>query len=87
MMITIIVLVVLTVVLYMGAYNSLVSAQNKVREAWSDIDVQLKRRHDLIPNLVDTVKGYAGHEQELLERQEQLQIYFLLRVDRVGILL
>ena len=48
-------------------YNSLVSAKNRVDEAWSDIDVQLKRRYDLIPNLVNTVEGYAKHERELFE--------------------
>jgi LemA protein len=49
------------------AYNSLVRARNKVDEAWSGIDVQLKRRHDLVPNLVETVKGYAAHERETLQ--------------------
>ena len=59
------------VVLVLGVifiYNSLVRAKNRTEEAWSDIDVQLKRRYDLIPNLVDTVKGYAKHERELFER-------------------
>lgn len=50
-----------------GAFNGLVRARNRVREAWSDINVQLRRRHDLIPNLVETVKGYAAHEKEVLE--------------------
>ena len=50
-----------------GAYNGLVRLRNFVKEAWAQIDVQLKRRHDLIPNLVETVKGYAGHEKETLE--------------------
>ncbi len=49
-------------------YNRLVSLRMRVREAWSDIQVQMKRRYDLIPNLVETVKGYAGHEREVLER-------------------
>lgn len=48
-------------------YNKLVGLRQKVAEAWSDIDVQLKRRYDLIPNLVETVKGYAGHEKTTLE--------------------
>ena len=48
-------------------YNGLIRSRNRVREAWADIDVQLKRRHDLIPNLVDTVKGYMTHEREVLE--------------------
>ena len=47
-------------------YNSLVTKRNRVNEGWSDIDVQLKRRHDLIPNLVESVKGYASHEKETL---------------------
>lgn len=49
-------------------YNGLVKLKNRVDEAWSDIDVQLKRRHDLIPNLINTVKGYASHEKELFEK-------------------
>lgn len=49
-------------------YNRLVNQQMETRNAWSQIDIQLKRRYDLIPNLVETVKGYAGHEKETLER-------------------
>ncbi len=49
------------------AYNSLVRQRNQVKEAWSDIDVQLKRRHNLIPNLVETVKGYVQHERSTLD--------------------
>jgi LemA protein len=49
-------------------YNRLVSLRIRLREAWSDIQVQMKRRYDLIPNLVETVRGYAGHEREVLER-------------------
>jgi len=49
-------------------YNGLVQLRNAVKNAWSQIDVQLKRRYDLIPNLVETVKGYAGHEKETFER-------------------
>jgi LemA protein len=51
-----------------GLFNSLVRGRNRVDEAWSDIEVQLKRRYDLIPNLVETVKGYAGHEQGTLSK-------------------
>lgn len=49
-------------------YNRLVTLRNRAKESWSDIDVQLKRRYDLIPNLVETVKGYATHERELFEK-------------------
>ena len=49
-------------------FNGLVRLRNRVSEAWSDIDVQLKRRYDLIPNLISTVKGYAGHEKEVFEK-------------------
>ncbi len=49
-------------------YNRLITLKNRVKEAWADIDVQLKRRHDLIPNLIETVKGYAAHEKELFEK-------------------
>jgi LemA protein len=52
-------------------FNSIVTLRNRTKEAWSDIDVQLKRRHDLIPNLIETVKGYATHEKELFEKVTQ----------------
>jgi LemA protein len=53
------------------AFNGLVALKNRAKEAWADIDVQLKRRYDLIPNLVETVKGYATHERELFEKVTQ----------------
>lgn len=58
---------VIAILWVIGMYNGLVRLRNMVKEAWSQIDVQLKRRHDLIPNLVETVKGYAGHERGTLE--------------------
>lgn len=81
MMALIIVLVILGVLamFLVGMYNGLVRARNEVGNAWSQIDVQLNRRHDLIPNLVETVKGYITHERETLEavvkaRQQAVQI-------------
>ena len=60
-------IVVLIALVFIGIYNSLVQKRVRCREAWSQIDVQLKRRYDLIPNLIETVKGYAAHERETLE--------------------
>jgi LemA protein len=60
-------IVVVAVLLFVGIYNSLIRLRNQVKNAWSQIDVQLKRRHDLIPNLVETAKGYMKHERETLE--------------------
>jgi len=54
-----------------GIFNALVRLRNQMKNAWAQIDVQLKRRHDLIPNLVETVKGYAGHEKQTLENVTQ----------------
>jgi LemA protein len=65
--ILLIIIVVIAAWLIM-TYNGLVTLKNRVDEAWSDIDVQLKRRYDLIPNLVNTVKGYAAHEKEVFEK-------------------
>ena len=62
-----IVVVVLIILVVVGLYNGLVRLRNKVDGAWAQIDVQLKRRLDLIPNLVETVKGYASHERGTLE--------------------
>mgnify|MGYP005843213311 CR=1 FL=1 len=60
--------IALAILWLIAVYNRLIKMRNRVDEAWSDIDVQLKRRYDLIPNLVNTVKGYAQHERELFER-------------------
>lgn len=56
------------VVWFIAAYNMFVTLRNRIREAWSDIEVQLKRRYDLIPNLMETVKGYASHENEVFQK-------------------
>jgi LemA protein len=66
-LIIIIVVVVIIAFWVVGMYNGLVRLRNQVKNAWSQIDVQLKRRHDLIPNLMETVKGYMKHERETLE--------------------
>src|SRR6185295_1733763 len=66
-MIVFVVVLVLLALLVVGLYNSLVGLRVRADNAWSDIDVQLKRRHELIPNLVETVRGYAGHERGTLE--------------------
>src|SRR3990167_905492 len=58
---------ILVLVLLVGMYNSLVRKRNRVGEAWSDIEVQMKRRYDLIPNVIETVKGYAAHERGVFE--------------------
>lgn len=67
-LIVVLVIVVLLVLYGILTYNKLVDLRNRVRDQWSQIDVQLKRRFDLIPNLVSTVKGYAKHESETLEQ-------------------
>lgn len=61
-------LLVVAVVIAIGIYNRLVTLRNRVKNSWQQIDVQLRRRYDLIPNLVETVKAYAAHEKETFER-------------------
>ena len=65
--IIVIIVLVLLVLWAISVYNNLLKARNRVKDQWAQIDVQLKRRFDLIPNLVETVKGYAKHESETLE--------------------
>lgn len=64
----ILIVVVIIIGWLVATYNGLIRLKNQTDEAWSDIDVQLKRRHDLIPNLVEIVKGYATHEREVFEK-------------------
>jgi LemA protein len=66
-LLALIVIVVVLIVPVIGIYNSLVGLRNQVANAWSQIDVQLKRRHDLIPNLIETAKGYMQHERGTME--------------------
>ena len=69
----IIAIIVILVVIIAGMYNGLVTSRNKVKNAWSQIDVQLQRRFDLIPNLVDSVKGYMKHEEGVLTKVTELR--------------
>jgi len=71
MLIALLIIVIVPIVLYVVLYNRLVSLRVRSQNAWSDIDVQLKRRADLVPNLVETVKGYAAHERGTLDAVTQ----------------
>jgi len=70
-LIIILAIIVILFLIFIGIYNGLVRLRNQVKNAWAQIDVQLKRRYDLIPNLVETVKGYAKHEREVFENVTQ----------------
>jgi LemA protein len=70
-LIVVVAIVVIAVLYYIGKRNSIIASRNRVDESWSGIDVQLKRRHDLVPNLVETVKGYAEHESQVFEKTSQ----------------
>ncbi len=72
-LIVIFAVVVLPAVYVLAQYNALVALRNYIRESWSDVDVELKRRYDLIPNLVAVVRGYAAHEREVFERVTELR--------------
>ncbi len=71
-MMLILIIIVIAIIIF-GFYNSLVTSKNKVKNAWSQIDVQLQRRFDLIPNLVESVKGYMEHEKSVLEKVTELR--------------
>lgn len=76
--IVILALIAVAIIIYaISAYNNLVNLRNKVANSWSQIDVQLKRRFDLIPNLLETVKGYAAHEKQTLEAVVQARNSFM----------
>ncbi|HEX8752918.1 MAG TPA: LemA family protein [Solirubrobacterales bacterium] len=66
--IVVVAILIIAVLYYIAKRNSIIASRNRVDESWSGIDVQLKRRHDLVPNLVETVKGYAEHESEVFEK-------------------
>lgn len=70
-LIVVVAILVIAVIYYVAKRNSIIASRNRVDESWSGIDVQLKRRHDLVPNLVETVKGYATHERETFEKVTQ----------------
>ena len=68
-----VVVILVPLIWWISVYNRITNLKNTTKESWSDIDVELKRRYDLIPNLVETVKGYAEHERETLERVVELR--------------
>src|SRR6476619_2902691 len=70
-LIVVVAIIVIAVLYYIGKRNSIIASRNRIDESWSGIDVQLKRRHDLVPNLVETVKGYAAHESQTFEKVTQ----------------
>jgi LemA protein len=70
-LIAVVAIIVIAVLYFIFKRNSIIASRNRVDESWSGIDVQLKRRHDLVPNLVETVKGYATHEQQTFEKTTQ----------------
>ncbi len=66
-LIVILVIIAVVVIFFVGIYNSLITLRNRADNSWAQVDVQLRRRYDLIPNLVETVKGYAAHEKETFQ--------------------
>lgn len=77
-------IVFLPILFVILTYNGLVALRNHIRDAWGNIDTELKRRYDLIPNLVATVKGYAAHEKEIFERVTQLRAQCMAREGAAG---
>ena len=69
----VLIIIVVLVLLVVGVYNGLITSRNRVKNAWSQIDVQLQRRFDLIPNLVESVKGYMAHEESVLTKVTELR--------------
>ena len=72
-MVIIVIIILVVIFAFISTYNSLIQSRNKVKNSWSQIDVQLQRRFDLIPNLVETVKGYMKHEEETLAKVTELR--------------
>ena len=85
MLIGLLVVVVVLVLLFISLYNRLVSLRVRAQNAWSDIDVQLKRRSDLVPNLVETVKGYVSHERGTLDAVTQARTKAVAAQSRLAI--
>ena len=77
-MVIALIIILVIVLIAIGMYNGLVQSRNKVKNAWSQIDVQLQRRFDLIPNLVEAVKGYMAHENETLTKVTELELLGLM---------
>ena len=73
MFVTLLVIIVVLIIVFISLYNTLITLKHRVDNAWSQIDVQLQRRFDLIPNLVETVKGYMNHETEVLTKVAELR--------------
>src|SRR5512143_4117455 len=76
------IIILLPIIYVIATYNTLVALRNHIADAWGNIDTELKRRYDLIPNLVATVKGYAAHEREVLERVTQLRVQCIASTGR-----
>lgn len=74
LIIIILIIIAIKILWAISAYNRLITLRNRVREAWADIDIQLRRRYDLIPNLIETVKGYAAHEKTVFENVTKARV-------------